>query len=980
MQGLKSDEFGFLVGKPVDLTDIHDELSDINGELVQIKAILSRDNAIDITPKSINKLVSGFVGSTSTKNSKTSTQQSEIIHTPISRDIASSQSSTRSLKRLNQVIGDQVAKGAIKAGKQHIATTKARDSSGRFTSQNNTNEVINSPKDRDSSGRFIAQNTPNNAIRDSNGRFLPKNVDSNSGAENDALGTKLKNMGGKISDAIGELGSGNEQADPSVQAMGEVKAVLTPVGRGLGKLFGGGSNGLSRGQDRWYRRFFKQNMDKARIDELADKREQKLLSNIEKKEGPDITSRSGLLATLFLAFMGALATLLIKGFQSLATPLKFLGSFFGPLVKVLQALARAIGLKKLADRLGGPSSPKIKTPGGIAGAGAARGGAKGLLKKLPIIGALLSAGFLAKDLNDIAENEESKETKTKQVGAAVGSTAGGIGGAFGGAAAGAAIGSVVPLVGTLAGGIVGALVGGIGGGKVGGMLGDKFGEWVNELRAAGVTDKMAHSWDVGVNAMSIMWRDFTTLAGSFWNGMVAGVKSGWANVTAFTQLMWQGVGNAFTSTTEFLKTSWAVATTLIGGALNTVWTSLGELASSVNEAIKAKTGIDIAKNVDDLKSTVKGWGESLRTAFGEFSENVKSKLGEVFGGSYLGGVLNEAQQMANTQPISTTKQQDANQTGILNAFMKAGFTKSQAVALTAEVGRENDYNSKDMYGYHKDAANGKVNMGMISWQGDRAKRLEAHMQKKGLIQNGKMVQGQAALDAQAEFVKWEIDNDTKYAKTKQDFANNPNADPEAYAKTLGTNYVRWAYGQDKLSNGKGFDWKSHDSKRRSYKVKAESKSGTAPATAIPFRPGYNAQTAKAAVDAATKREATTPAATVTPQVDPVEPQVDPNSVDSLMQTFNNFDGMANIKQAVVSMLKTSAEGTTVAHQKAPRGAVVPTVMRFTAPAPIAEAPKVSMPLASNSSRDSNSKLDDVSRDVSDRRIAHIVTGAYSSST
>lgn len=985
MQGLKSDELGFLVGKPVDLTDIHDELSNINRELAQIKAILSRDDAIDITPRSINKLVNGFAGSISAKNGKAGTKQSEITNTPVSRDIASSQSSNRSFQRLNQVIGDQVAKGSIKAGKQHIATTKARDSNGRFTSQNNTNGAVNSPKGRGADGRFVAQNTPHNAIRDSNGRFLPKNGEDNSRAEKDSLGTKLKNIGGKISDTLGDLGSGNEQADPSVQAMGEIKGVLTPVGRGFGKLFGGGSsNGLSRGQDRWYRRFFKQNAEKARTDDLADKREQKLLSNIEKKEGPDIASRSGLLATLLLAFMGALATLLIKGFQSLATPLKFLGSFFGPLAKALQALARAIGLKKLADRLGGPSSKtkdKNKSPGGTAGpgAGTAKGGGKALLKKLPIIGALLSAGFLAKDLNDIAENDESKETKTRQVGSAVGATAGGIGGVLGGGAAGAAIGSVVPLVGTLAGGIVGALVGGIGGGKVGGMLGDKFGEWVNELREAGVTDEMSRTWGIGVNAMSIMWRDFTTLAGSFWNGMVAGVQTGWSNVTAFTQNMWQGVGNAFDTTTEFLKTSWAVATSVVGGALGTVWTSLGELASQVNEAIKAKTGIDIAKNVDDLKSTVKGWGESLKTAFGDFSESVKSKLGEVFGGSYLGGVLNEAQQMADNQPISTTKEQDANQTGVLNAFMKAGFTKNQAVALTAEVGRENDYNSKNLYGYHKDEANGKVNMGMISWQGDRAKRLEAHMQKKGLIQNGKMVQSQAALDAQAEFVKWEIDNDTDYSKTKQVFANNPNADPESYAKTLGTNYVRWAYGQNVLSNGKAFDSGKHDRKRRGYKVQAQAKPGIAPATAVPFRPGYNAQTAKAAVDAATKGKATTPTDTVTPEAAPVEPQVDPNSIEGLMQTFNNFDGMANVKQAVISMLKTSAEGTTVAHQKAARGAVVP-AMRFNPPAPIAEAPKVSMPLASNSAKDSNSKLDDVSRDVSDRRIAHIVTGAYSSST
>ncbi len=1131
MQGLKSDELGFLVGNPISLTDLHDELAGINGELSEIKEILSKDAVVGITPDSIDEIVGGFAANIVSENEKSSTKAPENISVPASRGI--SNQNTGVISRLDQLIAGQLNQSVQTGGgaTQHPHSLQARDSNGRFISpvqasavvkvsenrdrgseialpgaRNNksndpgkstnqtsiqnttnhtiegsrgrdisastqaitdsksrdsvthteatkdskssksqesfthikaindsnsfnssetnrtvesdktrdsvaTNEVKQDSRIRDSNGRFISKSIATETVsipksRAANGQFLPKETESKSESEKNSIGTKIKNVGSSIVDSIGSLGADNEQADPSVQAMGEIKGVLTPVGRGLGKLFGGSSSGVNRGQDRWYRRFFKQNADKARVDELAHKREQKLLSDIEKKEAPEVGSSTGLMATLFLAFMGALAGLLIKGFQVLATPLKFLGLFFAPLLKVLQALLRAVGLKKLADRLGSPTSATNKkapgspkpTPAGTAGSPKAGTGSKALLKKLPIVGALLSAGFLGKELYDISANDESKDTKTKQVGSAVGSTVGGLGGALGGAAAGAAVGSVVPVVGTLVGGIVGAVLGGIGGDKLGGILGDKFGDWVNDLRDSGFIDRMSRTWDVGVNAMSIMWRDFTSLASSVWSGMVAGVQGGWNAVTNLTQLMWQNVQSGFTTATDFIKSSWQVATSVVGGALGTVWAGLGELAAQVNEAIKAKTGIDIAKNVKDLKATVAGWGDSLKTAFSDFSENVKNKLGEVFDGSYLGGVINEAQQMSS-QKISTTKEQDANQSGVLNAFLKAGFSKNQAVALTAEVGRENDYNSKDLYGYHKDAANGKVNMGMISWQGDRAKRLEAHMQSKGLIKNGKMVQNQAALDAQAEFVKWEIDNNSAYSKTKQAFANNPSADPEAYAKTLGTNYVRWAYGQNKLSNGTSFNWEKHDDKRRAYKEKAQAKSTTATSTAIPFRPGYNAQTAQAAVnETKAKNEQAkakdgakvAPAAQAAPETTVAavqsgsdasnEVKTDPNSIENLMQTFNSFDGMASAKQAIVTMLKSTADGKTVAHH-APRQTPVVPAVSVNAPMQIADAPKVNMPLASSApAKDSNRSIDDVSRDLSDRRIAHIVTGAYSSPT
>ena len=111
-----------------------------------------------------------------------------------------------------------------------------------------------------------------------------------------------------------------------------------------------------------------------------------------------------------------------------------------------------------------------------------------------------------------------------------------------------------------------------------------------------------------------------------------------------------------------------------------------------------------------------------------------------------------------------------------------------------------------------------------------------------------------------------------------------------------------------------------------------------------------------------------------------EEKVNPNSIESLMQTVNNFDGMSNIKHAVVTMLKSSAEGPGVA-QYAPRKTPVVPAVNVSAAPPIAEAPKVSTPIASTqTAQDSNKAIDDVSRDLSDRRIAHIVTGAYSSPT
>lgn len=189
-------------------------------------------------------------------------------------------------------------------------------------------------------------------------------------------------------------------------------------------------------------------------------------------------------------------------------------------------------------------------------------------------------------------------------------------------------------------------------------------------------------------------------------------------------------------------------------------------------------------------------------------------------GGYGGGLHSSS---GRSEGGKLSGEADKNQSAVYNSMIKAGFSKSQAMALTAEVGREGGYSSDHLFGTHKDEANNLTNMGMISWQGSRRTRMLEHLTKKGLYKNGQMVRGQATLDAQAEYLKWEVENDPAYKATKKMFADNPDANPEQYSKTIGKNLIGWAYGQDVLSSGKAFPWKTHDARRRGHLETIEKK-------------------------------------------------------------------------------------------------------------------------------------------------------------
>lgn len=92
--------------------------------------------------------------------------------------------------------------------------------------------------------------------------------------------------------------------------------------------------------------------------------------------------------------------------------------------------------------------------------------AKGLAKKVPLLGTVLNLSSLFKSKNKL------------ETAAQIGSESlGGWGGAAAGAAAGAALGSFVPILGTAVGGLIGGAIGGIGGSMLGSAAYDGIKSW-----------------------------------------------------------------------------------------------------------------------------------------------------------------------------------------------------------------------------------------------------------------------------------------------------------------------------------------------------------------------------------------------------------------------------------------------------------------------------------------------------------------------
>lgn len=163
-----------------------------------------------------------------------------------------------------------------------------------------------------------------------------------------------------------------------------------------------------------------------------------------------------------------------------------------------------------------------------------------------------------------------------------------------------------------------------------------------------------------------------------------------------------------------------------------------------------------------------------------------------------------ANELLREKPGLSSKEQMA--VGVFNAFKNAGFSDSQATALTGEVHRENGFQNKYIYGTHSDPANRATNVGMISWQGGRKDAFMDYMAGQNLLdKNGKIKQGQDSLDAQAKFIRQEMETNSHGGSRKQNdriqnWLQNPNADAKMSQNVLGGDFIRWRINDPKYRN------------------------------------------------------------------------------------------------------------------------------------------------------------------------------------
>ena len=246
-----------------------------------------------------------------------------------------------------------------------------------------------------------------------------------------------------------------------------------------------------------------------------------------------------------------------------------------------------------------------------------------------------------------------------------------------------------------------------------------------------------------------------------------------------------GLGTGVTSIIMTTGKSLVNVTSTLGNGLTNIATALGTSATSIMSSLS-----------NGVSNVVSFLSKNISSAI----SNISSVIGNAIGG---GGNQNSGGGFFDNLGNAWDKlsgNQSKKQMMVYQAYRNAGMSDKQARAITAEVGRENSYNSDKLFGTHIDPKNGAVNIGMLSWQGARGQKLYQYMSSKGLIKNGRMVQTQEALDAQAQYVIREMQSG-QYNRTKSGFLDNKNVSYQQAVEILGNDYIKWRYNDPNYSQG-----------------------------------------------------------------------------------------------------------------------------------------------------------------------------------
>mgnify|MGYP003614970351 CR=1 FL=1 len=120
-----------------------------------------------------------------------------------------------------------------------------------------------------------------------------------------------------------------------------------------------------------------------------------------------------------------------------------------------------------------------------------------------------------------------------------------------------------------------------------------------------------------------------------------------------------------------------------------------------------------------------------------------------------------------------------------------GLSDAQIRAILGNVHAENGFNKKHVFGSHTDSANGKTNIGMLSWQGGREQGLLRKLGERGqLDERGRIIDNADSFVTQFEYVLDEMVGSE--SERAQRFLNSKSDDPVQLAHLLDRDFVRSA--------------------------------------------------------------------------------------------------------------------------------------------------------------------------------------------
>ncbi|WMC11772.1 hypothetical protein PU634_05235 [Oceanimonas pelagia] len=1018
---LKHDEQGFLVGPREQTDELLDQLKLIRGELEAIRATLG-----DAKPQE----------AATTPASSPDVQRPPVV-TPGGRHGGEPGSTLAATAALAPVVvlrqgdsyqhggdthfrqGDRSTSSSIALTDRQTINHSAPSAREAATTPASSPDVQRPPvvtpigrvgPKRDENGRFVKASSPQSfgaarSDRDEKGRFVGSG-DDDSAANELGLRTAIGDMGDRIAGAVHEMAL-NEEADPSVKAFNEV---AQPLSRGFSKIFGGEGD---KGQERWFRRIWRQMRESREAGRQESKQTITLLEDIEKQQGGKDRSGGG-----WFALALAPAMVLLRAILTALLPMA--------LLKRLPAWLTGIGAGK-----GGPGAGKW-APGragggaaagatGAASAGAGRPGAPdargagskpGMLRRagrfarrVPVLGSLIGLGYMASDIYSSESSNDSRQQKDVSTGAAIGRGTGALGGAMAGGAAGAALGSVVPVVGNIVGGIVGAAVGAWLGESAGEVIGAQFGSWVADLRDSNFVQGMSdawrtmtlftgHLWGQVSGAVGELWGAMSETVGAAWSSVSSTVSSAWLATSDAVSATWDGIAGAITSTWDsavgVMTSAWDSVTSKLEGW----WDSISEAGQKVNDWIKEKTGIDVKETATAVyDSTASALKEAGGNAW-SFVKKSASTVGEATGVSKAYRAIKRSANYAKNRS-ALEKQMAAS--GITDPAEQAMFMAQMDHESGGMTSLEESFNYRNA---------------------DRLMAVSATARKKG----PKAVQ--AAIDQGPEAVAelmyggrmgntepgdgykfrgrgfTQLTGRNNYEAASKDLGidlvNNPDmaADPEVAAK-IATWYWQQRPGlSDAAKRGdveevtrkiNGGTNGLADRKAKTEQYLAEYRDRPIAPTSKPEAVALAQVDAPArATNSITRREITDPAEKAAALAELERDlawmnesmghggEVTPEGLAGM--TSPNVAPAARVPDSNLSQILLPPVSTSVDAARLPPMAMG--VMAPAAPPAVAAAPNLTVPLRDNAKPKASRPPQDVSRDLPDRQIAHIVTGAY----